>query len=188
MPRTNQKKQEKSPSVSKKTTKKVDNRKKSEKTVASRKSTKNKSIEPVVVEKTAHRKRSSFSTRKSFEDARKTGMVKLPGSAMERLFHKKLSKALSFYTGKKYTRKEVQLQSGVCKLLEAVCNIVAGDVLNNTKLFTITRGKVTTTKNDIACGLEVTNRSNSYGNLLVPSVLFKQDEEEEEEEQSNATA
>lgn len=181
MPRTNQKKVDKSPKASNKNAKTQKNRKISDKVTKNQRPKKKVVTQVPDLEKNAHRKRSAFSTRKSFEDARKTAMVKLPDSTVERLFHKKLSETLSFYTGKKYTRKEVQLQSGVCKLLEALCNIVARDVLNNTKLFTITRGKVKTTKNDIACGLEVTNRSGAYGNLLVPQALFKNVTEQQQQ-------
>lgn len=129
------------------------------------------------VDKTHKRRGSSSKTRNSFEDARKTGMVKLPESTVERFFHKKLVQALSFYTGKTYTRKEVQLQSGVHKLLEALCNIGIGDVLHNSKLFTTARNKLTTKKNDIACGWEVTNRSGAYGNLMLPALVTKSKDE-----------
>lgn len=121
-------------------------------------------------------KKRRSTVRKSFEDARKTDMVRLPESTVERLFHKNLIKALEIYTGKKYTRKEVQLQSGVYKYLEALCNIISNRLLSGAKLFTTSRSKVTTKRSDIACSLTILNRDSVYGNLLVPAIDFKSDD------------
>lgn len=140
-----------------------------------RKEKKNSKPQKVVTEDVVDKIRKSgcSSTRKSFEDARKSGVVKLPELTVERYFHNKLINALEFYTGKRFSRKEVQLQSGVHSYLQILCNLTSLEALDIAKLFTMARNTVTTKESDIVNALQLINRHGIYGNLLKPTEMSK---------------